>query len=218
MKPYTWQKAIADAQCEPLTKLLCYTISNYLSPGGDYAYPSIQTLCDATGLKKTAVLVHIKKAVASGLLVKEARQNSRGGDTSNAYFPNMPDLLLHTPRVRGDEPPRVRGDEPLLTDHLEQTTRKEPIILPSYINIESFKSFEGYRKELKKPLTNIAKKRLIEKLATMHDKGHDVNAMLMEAIDRGWLTIYEPRPQKQVQPAKPVPWYERETTGKNVEK
>ena len=77
---------------------------------------------------------------------------------------------------------------------------------PNGVGIENFrdalKEFDSFRKQLKKPLTDRAKSRLVNKLQTFPRE--DWVAILQKSIDKGWTDVYpiDNKPQKAA--AKPI--------------
>jgi len=57
-------------------------------------------------------------------------------------------------------------------------------------------NFVEHRKKLHKPLTDHAGELIRRKLEDLKSKGHDPVELLETAIERGWLTVYEPEPMK----------------------
>lgn len=67
--------------------------------------------------------------------------------------------------------------------------------------LDALKEFDSFRKQLKKPLTDRAKKRLVDKLQTFPRE--DLVAILQKSIDKGWTDVY-PLDNKQKPAAKQV--------------
>lgn len=228
----------------PPAKLVLLCLANYADSNG-FSYPCQRTIERVTSLNRKTIISALKHLEEMGHISDSGRRVGATGQVVVYSINGLPDSAQRCKnetipktgllKTGGNSPKNDHQTVPFFPFNSPKNgtrnligTLKEPIkkkiitkkeiILPSYISQEAFDAFGSYRKELKKPLTSIAKKRLIEKLAAMHAKGHDVNALLMDAIDRGWLTVYEPKPKHQPQQGKPVPWYERETTGNNVEK
>jgi len=59
------------------------------------------------------------------------------------------------------------------------------------IDEELFKDFVQHRKELKKPLTAIAEKRMRMRLERFLKEGQDVNNLIERSILNGWQDVYE---------------------------
>lgn len=61
-----WRHAIAGARVPPLTKPICFVISDHLENGD--ASPPTKTLRVNSGLSATAVRLHRENAIKAGLL------------------------------------------------------------------------------------------------------------------------------------------------------
>ena len=96
----------------------------------------------------------------------------------------------------------VASDNPvvtLTTNHKPITTNHKPIIIegyPVWLPIESWKGWVEMRKQRKRPLTDRAKARAINKLEALHSSGHDIAELLDRSTINGWLDIYEPKGTK----------------------
>lgn len=66
---------------------------------------------------------------------------------------------------------------------------------PSWITPESWEAFGEMRKKIKRPLTEYAEKRIIEKLVLFKSLGYDPQFCLDESIEHSWQTIYARKPQ-----------------------
>lgn len=88
---WTWRDAIRQAGVPPLTKLVCYSIANYLSDCGRGCFPSIATLMADTGLSNRSLATHIQSAVEFGLLEPPERQIGENGRfRGTVYRPRFP--------------------------------------------------------------------------------------------------------------------------------
>jgi len=70
---------------------------------------------------------------------------------------------------------------------------KEQNPLPDWLPKDLWKDFLDHRKKLKKPMTEKAEDILIKKLSWLKDKGHNPKHLLMTSIERGWLSVFEPK-------------------------
>jgi hypothetical protein len=90
MHPWSWRKAIAKSALRSTTKLVLYTLANYMNEHGGGCFPSIETISDDASLTKKSVIDHISFAVEDGFLeVYDAglgKQNWR----RNGYLPKYP--------------------------------------------------------------------------------------------------------------------------------
>ena len=66
------------------------------------------------------------------------------------------------------------------------TGEKEMEWLPE----EAWKGFLDMRKKIKKPLTERAITRMLNKLERMHLEGHNIQAVLEQSEDRCWADVY----------------------------
>lgn len=58
---------------------------------------------------------------------------------------------------------------------------------------EIWPAFESHRKKLKKPMEHKARQLVLSKLEKFKEQGFSPHDLLCEAIEKGWLTVYEPR-------------------------
>ena len=87
---WTWRDAVRQCAIPPLTKLVCYSIANYLSDVGAGCFPGIATLMRDTGLSNRSLATHIQNAVDAGLLTLERRKGSNGRHLVTHYLPRFP--------------------------------------------------------------------------------------------------------------------------------
>ena len=73
------------------------------------------------------------------------------------------------------------------SSNTKKKTTKVAFVLPEDISPEVWDAFVEHRKILKKPLTDHAKKLLIQKLEKI---GQDKNAVLNQAIEKGWQSVF----------------------------
>jgi hypothetical protein len=88
---WSWQDAIRQANVPPGTKLLCLTISLYVSSVGRGAWPSVDALVADTGMKHRAIAAHLKHAQKAGLLAMSRARRLDGTLGHYTYFPRFPD-------------------------------------------------------------------------------------------------------------------------------
>jgi len=60
----------------------------------------------------------------------------------------------------------------------------------------SLGQFEAHRSEIRKPMTNQARKVMLGKLVKYQEQGYNVVEMLDTAVERGWLSVYPPKEKK----------------------
>ena len=69
--------------------------------------------------------------------------------------------------------------------------------MPNWLDGELWREFVTNRVRLKKPMTDIAQKRMLIKLKRFHEKAIDVNECLERSLINGWKDIYEPDRRRQ---------------------
>lgn len=75
----------------------------------------------------------------------------------------------------------------------KQQPTKAPPELPEWVDRELWFDFLEHRNKLRKPMTRKAEEILIKKLKWLKEQGHNPKHLLMTAIERGWLTVFEPK-------------------------
>jgi len=60
----------------------------------------------------------------------------------------------------------------------------------------SLGQFEAHRSEIRKPMTNQARKVMLGKLVKYQEQGYNVVEMIDTAVERGWLSVYPPKEKK----------------------
>ena len=67
------------------------------------------------------------------------------------------------------------------------------------LELEMWTDFVQHRKDIKKPLSQVAEKRMLSRLSRFLEQGLNVNAMLERSIVNGWQDVYpekqDPKPQ-----------------------
>ena len=86
---FMWMKAVRDSELVPTTRLLLLTMVTWLDAYTGTCYPSLQTLKRGTGLSKSTVAVHLKKAEHAGFL-KRTRRVKGYEYTSTFYQATFP--------------------------------------------------------------------------------------------------------------------------------
>jgi hypothetical protein len=67
------------------------------------------------------------------------------------------------------------------------------VALPDWLEPELWKDFQEHRKKLRKPMTLRAEEMIIKKLAWLKEKDYNPRHLLLTAIERGWLSVFEPK-------------------------
>tara|TARA_R100000656_G_C3916161_1_gene121938 strand:+ start:394 stop:732 length:339 start_codon:yes stop_codon:yes gene_type:complete len=76
---------------------------------------------------------------------------------------------------------------------------KLPVIIPDWIKPEKWEEFKEHRKLLgkNKVLNHLSTKKIINKLTKYREQGYDPNAIIDEAIENGWTSVFITREMKQ---------------------
>lgn len=83
-----------------------------------------------------------------------------------------------------------------ITPEEKNKNKKAPdgaLLLPEWLDPETWRNFEQHRKAIRKPLKGRARELVIAKLNAARAKGHDPASMIDTAIERGWQTVFEPQ-------------------------
>jgi hypothetical protein len=100
--------------------------------------------------------------------------------------------------------PNINTDNKLNIKDNKAKTKKtssldcEKLDLPSWLNEQLWEDFKQHRKELKKPMTMLAQKKMINQLFKLKEKGQDIEFVINNSIANGWQGIFEIKSQKDV--------------------
>ena len=101
-----------------------------------------------------------------------------------------------------DSPPMTTPKpSPIATNNHKPITniKKEPAVLPDWLDKDTWTAFLDMRKRIKKPMTDHAQNLMIGKLEKLKTAGHDIKALLDKSIVNSWLDVYEPKVPVQQQ-------------------
>jgi hypothetical protein len=79
------------------------------------------------------------------------------------------------------------------TNYKNLRTKESIIIEGLGVSHETWQDFETHRKKLRKPMTDRARTEIFAKLEKFKQQGFSPHELLSTAIERGWLTVFEPR-------------------------
>jgi len=68
---YSWRQAILKSSLPPTTRHVLLTLSCHMNDAGESCYPSIELLCEETGLSNRAVITHLKLSEDAGWIEVE---------------------------------------------------------------------------------------------------------------------------------------------------
>ena len=134
LKVWSWRQAIEKAELKPLTKLVLYTLANYMNEHGQGCYPSIPHIAKATCMKERAIYNHINLAEQAGFISRQKRKIAGQEWASNEYVAKYPqgvhvETPLHVETPQGVHVGAVKGCIPVHTN--------SPVNSPSYVDVVS---------------------------------------------------------------------------------
>jgi hypothetical protein len=125
-------------------------------------------------------------------LLETANETQRGlqGDTSptTRVVEHLPETA-HPFAGNGTALPYIKPDN--------KQKIKEMVVfemnLPEWLNEERWEEFRQHRKFIKKPMSKLAEKKIINKLIKFRALGHNPFELLDLAIEHSWSTVYIPK-------------------------
>lgn len=94
---FGWMRSIRDSELPSSTRLVLLTMVTWIDNTTGTCFPSLATLAQGTGLAKSTVTTHLKRAEEAGYIRRTQRLMGRQ-HTSTLYQATMPDApALHTP-------------------------------------------------------------------------------------------------------------------------
>lgn len=91
---------------------------------------------------------------------------------------------------------------PINTDQLNRSVKKEtkpkklvspPLVLPDWLEKELWESFVQFRKDIKAPMKDKAKKLNLDRLIKFKQQGYDIEEIINTTIMNGWKSFYPPK-------------------------
>jgi uncharacterized protein YdaU (DUF1376 family) len=119
------------------------------------------------------------------------RQNGKRGGRPKTAVKQASENPVGSHSVSSGEPVVT-----LTTNHKPLTINHKPIIIreiPDWFPMDAWQGWVEMRKKRKRPLTERAQARAINKLEALHSAGHDIGELLDRSTINGWLDIYEPK-------------------------
>jgi uncharacterized protein YdaU (DUF1376 family) len=119
------------------------------------------------------------------------RQNGKRGGRPKTAVKQTSENPVGSDSVSSGEPVVT-----LTTNHKPLTNNHKPIIImdiPDWLPMDAWNGWVAMRKQRKRPLTDRATARAINKLDAIRSKGHDIEDLLDRSTINGWLDIYEPK-------------------------
>lgn len=103
---YSWRQAILKSGLQATTRHVLLTLSCHMNDAGESCYPSIELLCEETGLSNRSVITHLKVAEEGGWIVVDKHGFSGQKWARNEYRIAWP----NSPTEPKGEPPKAVND------------------------------------------------------------------------------------------------------------
>jgi hypothetical protein len=171
-------------------KLVLLALADWANDDG-LCWPSINRLAIKASLTSRAVQKTIRSLEDAGFIRREEVLGK-----GNRYWISAPLNDVHpcptfTPPLNDVHPtPERRSPNTSIT---HQLTTNDIIGIPDWLPMDAWNGWVEMRKKRKRPLTDRATARAINKLDAIRSKGHDIEDLLDRSTINGWLDIYEPK-------------------------
>jgi hypothetical protein len=76
------------------------------------------------------------------------------------------------------------------TEVKPESEEKDILVVPDFINLQTWGEFLEMRRRMKRSLTLDGMKLLVGSLEEMRDRGEDVNAVLEQSVVHSWIGVY----------------------------
>lgn len=96
----------------------------------------------------------------------------------------LPDIPL-SPKVKDENKHIIKRKEKRVVDN-----SKIDELLPDWLAQEDWEEYVQFRKEMRKPLGTIGKKRAISALTKFHNEGQDISKIIDQSIVNGWQGLF----------------------------
>jgi len=155
-----------------------------------WTYNSITAFADLFPyLTSKQIRTALDKLEATGLIVSGSF-NQSNYDRTKWYSPTCLNEQSHLPKKANEVAQKGKPIPDI------NTYNKPDVIIdgfPLWMPIDAWQGWVEMRKHRKRPLTDRAKARAINKLEALHTAGHDIGELLDRSTINGWLDIYEPK-------------------------
>lgn len=195
----------------PKEKLLLLMLANYASNQTGDCYPSINTLCDDTGMSKSSV-IRALQVLESARLIGVNRRSVEGINLPNFYRLNLDvGSVSLTPGVSDSDggsvtrtpglcPADTRGGvtmtpkpviEPINETIKNRTRfRAELVELPDFIDRRVWTEWVEFRRQKRSPLTELSVRQQLQALGRWHVDGMDTREIIVQSIRNGWIGLF----------------------------
>ena len=157
-------------------------------------FPSVKHLCQITGQDRKTVISNIGKLVSEGWLCETGERVGRTGQIKvyQATIGTVPKTEQSQER-NGSAFPVKESQKRDTEPSMEPSRHIDIAEMPDWMPIDAWQGWVDMRKQRKRPLTDRATNRAINKLDAIRAKGHDIAELLDRSTINGWLDIYEPK-------------------------
>ena len=218
--------AVVDARLSPHELAVYVALVRHANWRGQ-AWPSVETIAGVSGMGARRAREAINELVRIGFIRREYRKTPCGDDDTPLYHvlrgtvprevgtvPREVGMALGEPGVlsqgKGGTIPREDEPEPINKNHKEPKARRNAaavdVPIPESLNTPEFqaawKSWETHRQQARKPLTPMARKCQLKKLAGW---GPDrAVAAIYHSVSNSWQSIHERGPERTSGTANPA--------------
>ena len=98
---FAWMRQIRDSELESSTRLVLLTMVTWLDNRTGTCFPSLATIASGTGLSKSTVAAHLKRAEKAGFISRKRRMI--GNEHTSTWY-----QAHHVPQSTTREAPRIR--------------------------------------------------------------------------------------------------------------
>jgi hypothetical protein len=137
----------------------------------------------------------LEKLESSGLIVSGC-YNKSSYDRTKWYSPTCLTAQTHLPKKSNELDQKGKPIPNINTNNKPDNKTPYSPPLPDCIPVDAWQGWVDMRKQRKRPLTDRATNRAINKLEALHTAGHDIGELLDRSTINGWLDIYEPKGAK----------------------
>ncbi len=176
-------------------------------------YSEAQTKDACRALRKQLMITTTKQP--RGVLINICNykhfQSPKNYETTNETTSEATNEAPHFPQTPPSINKNVKNDK-----NVKKNLKTEALVLPEFINPQTWQDFLGMRKARRKEATPRAQELLIKKLGRFREQGQDPNEILEQSIINSWAGVWEvkdkkpkpihggaPRPEQREQP-KPI--------------
>ena len=195
--------------------LAMLALADWCNDDGGSLHPSIAAVARRIRKSESQARRSVRKLMTNDWVIVVGNQFGGAPGTTRQYRLNVEKLnqtpsVYATPRV--SETPRTdardgsHGCETTAGMDATLTVKKQPsgtvkkksarieIDLPAWLPADAWANWDTQRKAMNaKGWTPMAMKKSIDTLTRLHEGGHDVVAVISNAIEKGWTGLYAPR-------------------------